>query len=107
MSLGETLEQLGHTDRRIDLFKIDCEGCEWTSYKDWINESVDIRQIQIEVHASTRRPQDVPVSGFFQDLFDRGFVPFSKEANTHPAASPRGTLFEYGFIRLDKSFFVS
>ena len=35
-SIQETVQELGHVGRTIEVFKIDCEGCEWTSYPDWI-----------------------------------------------------------------------
>lgn len=104
-SLSDIMSELGHTGRRIDIFKIDCEGCEWNSYKDFISENVDIRQIQIEIHGAANKPEDVTLSKFFQELLDRGFVPFYKEANSLPAARPAGTLFEYAFIRFDRRIF--
>jgi hypothetical protein len=105
-SLPQTLYRLGHIGRRIDIFKIDCEGCEWTSYKDWLNEDVDIRQLQIEMHAASRniRPNET-MATIFEALLDRGFVSFSKEANTYPGAVPSGTYYEFAFVRLDPSFF--
>lgn len=99
----DIVRDLGHEGRRIDIFKIDCEGCEWTTYKDWLNSKLDIRQILIETHISTHR-EDVPVNRFFREFVERGFLPFSKEANTHPNARPVGTLFEYGFVRLNPDF---
>ncbi|GKY94337.1 hypothetical protein MPSEU_000399600 [Mayamaea pseudoterrestris] len=105
-SLAEVQQRLGHVGRRIDIFKIDCEGCEWTSYKDWINESVDIRQILIEVHAANgREAAGVKLNDFFQEFFNKGFVPFAKEPNTLPAAQPAGTMYEYAFVKLAPSFF--
>jgi hypothetical protein len=106
LSLQDTLQRLGHTKRRIDIFKIDCEGCEWTSMKDWLSPTIDVRQILVETHLTEKdKPRHVKPSEFFQAFMTRGFVPFSKEANTHPHVNPPGTLFEYAFLRLDVSFF--
>ena len=48
MSMQETVKELGHENRVIDILKIDCEGCEWFTYKDWLE--FDIRQILVETH---------------------------------------------------------
>jgi hypothetical protein len=92
-------KELGHENRRVDIFKIDCEGCEWSTYKDWLQPDVDIRQILIETHSIRTEP-----NAFFDRFLDMGFVPFSKEANTHPAARPPGTCFEWGFVKLHPNF---
>lgn len=99
LSLQEIQQRLGHEHRRIDIFKIDCEGCEWSTYQDWLHPNVDIRQILIETHSIPDEPDQ-----FFNRFLDMGLVPFSKEANTHPAAKPQGTLFEWGFIKLHTKF---
>jgi hypothetical protein len=99
LSLPEIQQRLGHQHRRIDIFKIDCEGCEWSTYRDWLHPDIDIRQILIETHSIPAEP-----NVFFDRFLDMGFVPFSKEANTHPAAKPQGTLFEWGFIKLHSEF---
>ena len=102
LTIQETLQRLNHTSRRIDIFKIDCEGCEWSSYRDWLDPNIaDIRNILIETHMMKQGIQTG--SQFFESFLDRGFVPYSKEANTHPAAPP-GRLFEWGFIRLHPDF---
>jgi Methyltransferase domain len=103
-SFPEILDALGHVGRRIDVFKIDCEGCEWKSYTDWIADSVDIRQILIETHPPAAFALNVSIGGFVSDLAQRGFLPFHKEANTNPQAQPLGSLFEWGFVRLHPSF---
>ena len=101
LSLPDILKRLGHEHRRIDIFKIDCEGCEWTSYQDWLDPTkVDIRQILVETHGL---PSESP-NAYFDRFAEMGFVLFSKEANTHPWAKPFGTYFEWGYIRLHRNF---
>lgn len=101
LSIFDIMTRLGHTDRTVDVFKIDCEGCEVTSHQDWLSESVDIRQILLETHFGLK---DTNVTAFFDRFLNRGFLPFSKEANTHPGARPTGQLFEWGFVRLHTDF---
>ena len=92
----EIAKELGHTKRTVDLFKIDCEGCEWTSYDDML-ESYNIKQLLIEIHPNMLRPDNVKVSDIFTEFRDYGFIPFSKEANTWEHGSG---VYEYSFIRL-------
>ena len=99
LSFQEIRKRLGHEHRRVDIFKIDCERCEWATYKDWLQPDVDIRQILIETHAMRPGPNE-----FFDRFLDMGFVPYSKEANTHPGAKPIGQLFEWGFVKLHPNF---
>ncbi len=99
LSLPDIQKRLGHENRRIDVFKIDCEGCEWSSYKDWLDPKVDIRQVLVETHGLPDPP-----NAYFDRFAEMGFVLFSKEANTHPWAVPLGTFFEWGYIRLHPDF---
>jgi Methyltransferase domain len=80
-SIQEIRKLLKHENRVIDIFKIDCESCEWSTYEDWLHPDVDIRQVLVETHGLL--PE---VSKFFDRFFDAGFVLFSKEANIHPDA---------------------
>lgn len=80
LSFQETTKRLGHVNRTIDVFKIDCEGCEWDSYKDWI--TADIRQIQVETHMV----KGAKTLAFFDELQRHNFVMFHKEPNIHPGA---------------------
>ena len=96
-SLQQTMKELGHEGRSIDLFKIDCEWCEWITVSDWL--TVDMRQILVEVHnAPMPHARD-----FFYELHDAGFVIFSKEANYQAGAGAA----EYAFLKLHPDFFVN
>lgn len=101
-SIFEIVEELGHEGRRIDILKIDCDGCEWETYKDWLDPKIDVRQLLVEIHAAKQKGNKL--IRFFIDFLGRGFLPFSKEANTKPKNLRCGSFFEYGFIRLDTSF---
>jgi hypothetical protein len=93
-TLQQTMTSLGH--EQVDIFKIDCEGCEWQSYKDWLG--VDLRQVLVEVHDSP----GVVVNDFFQSIHDAGYVMFYKEPNIQFS---NGRCQEISFLKMSKSFF--
>jgi hypothetical protein len=91
-TLTESMEQLGHLGRRVDVFKIDCEGCEWKSYPDFLDH--DLRQILIEVHGSNE-PK------FFEAMANAGYVIFHKEPNLFTD----GQGIEFAMLKMAKEFF--
>jgi Methyltransferase domain len=99
LTFAEIRQRLGHENRRIDIFKIDCEGCEFSTYRDWLDPSADIRQILVETHGVPEWSAE-----FFDRFFNMGFVLFAKEANTHPDAMPAGQLYEWGWFRMHPDF---
>jgi hypothetical protein len=100
LSMQEAIDTLHHRGRIIDVFKIDCEGCEWTTFQDWISSSsdVDIRQILVETH---NNPMPAALD-FFTSLQNANYVTFHKEPNTQYAD---GNCQEYAFLKLDPQFF--
>ena len=97
-SFRETVEELGHAGRVIDIFKIDCEGCEWTTYNDWFAAGATLRQILVEVHNAPAE-----ADAFFRTLRDQGYVTFHKEPNIQYAG---GSCVEYAFLKLEPEFFA-
>jgi hypothetical protein len=49
-TLEDTARELGHAGRKIDIFKIDCEGCELDTYESWLSADVILKQILVEIH---------------------------------------------------------
>ena len=96
-TMPQTVEELGHTGRTIDLFKIDCEGCEWQVYPTWLNAGVHLRQILVEMHGN----KGDEITRFFQNMYDNDYVVFHKEANTRFWRS--GPFYEYSFLKLSTS----
>lgn len=97
----QSIQELGHTGRTIDILKVDCEGCEWESIHYWLKDmhelNVTARQVLFETHEPPPHPG---AKQFFQALHDEGFFIFHKEANSLAG----GKCFEYAWIRLDQSF---
>merc|ERR1711957_1120450 len=101
-TLKETIKELGHDDLpAIDIFKIDCEGCEFTTHTDWVTSDNTIprfQQILVEVH----NPKGGNANNFFDSFKNAGYVTFSKE---HNIQMPGLSMSEYSFLKLDPEFF--
>lgn len=81
LSVPAILDRLNHANRRIDVFKIDCEGCEYDVFADlWPriqDGSVTLDQIQVEMHLV-----DVDrIRAFFESAENAGYMIFHKERN--------------------------
>jgi len=97
-TMAQIAKELGHSQRTLDLFKIDCEGCEWDTYSSWLDSGLSIRQILVELHWKNDPAQ---VQRFFKTLYDHGYVVFNKEPNTYGC---QGECIEYAFLKLDQAF---
>jgi hypothetical protein len=101
-TLHDILERLGHVGKVIYIFKIDREGCEWTTYPTWLDSEngVLIDEILVEVHAGTTAPRENPIARqFMQTLYDHNFLIFHKEPNVQ-YSSGDGLCVEYAFKRV-------
>uniref|UniRef100_A0A7S4M9I2 Methyltransferase domain-containing protein n=1 Tax=Odontella aurita TaxID=265563 RepID=A0A7S4M9I2_9STRA len=103
LTFAETVRKLGHGGMTLDVLKVDCEGCEWTQYQDWFDESSSksssvaaIDQLLIELHGAPNSD-----NAFFEWIRSKGYVIFHKELD----AQYGGMSVEYGFFRLRKDFF--
>lgn len=97
-TLQETMKMLNHSGRVVDIFKIDCEWCEWVTYHEWLSEGVNLRQILVETHYAPM-PE---AQNFFYSLHDAGYVIFSREPNLYM----KGAGFEFAFLKLHTDFFI-
>lgn len=95
-SIATIVKELGHEGRTIDIFKIDCEGCEWTTAKHWFDAPVTIRQIQVELHRHNMKT----TPEFFDLMWHNHYVITHKEPNIAYPGS-----IEYSFLKLAPEFF--
>lgn len=95
------IQELNHTNRLIDILKIDIDGGEYAFFPSLLNSPKNSlpRQILAEIH-----PTNVTlVHTFFENLRNKQYVIFSKENNL--LAGPY--FFEFAFLKLNPLFFVS
>ena len=111
-SLNDTMAELGHLNRPVDIFKIDCEGCEWQIYPDFFLPGIDLRQILIELHATNQpsfrgrglyKKVHLPATPDFFKAMERHYVIFHKEPNIQWSVG--AAAIEYAFLKLDTAFF--
>jgi hypothetical protein len=98
LPLQETIRRLGHVGRTIDIFKIDCESCEWATFQDWFE--LDIRILLVETHSLPTNTQTA--LDFFYGFQNANFFLYHKEPNIHPKAKGEGI--EWAYIRLHPDF---
>ena len=125
--LADIVVALGHKGRTIDVLKIDCEGCEWSTYGSWFDADVRVDEMLVEIHAGTidsnlneihqswlslivgeqlfgrgaLDPSREPVAKrFLRRLYDENFYIFHKEPNIKYSRLHKMCV-EFAFIRFD------
>ncbi|KAG5187699.1 methyltransferase domain-containing protein [Tribonema minus] len=107
-TLQHMMEELGHTGRTIDIFKIDCEGCEWDTLGEQVfapmrEGHLKIGQLQVEMHLYNRRRLG-DAAAFFEAADAAGMRIFHKERNHWGCGGWK--CLEYAFISADWARFV-
>eukprot|EP00890_Picochlorum_soloecismus_P001523 jgi/Picsp_1/2371/NSC_05834-R1_protein len=100
-TIEDIVSELGHIERTIHVFKIDCEGCEYNVMPQVIdmvkNGRLIIEQIQVEMHGTDA----AKIQTFFQTMRSAGYAVFHKERN-HWGCNGYACV-EYAFIGIEKS----
>jgi len=102
--MSTIIKELGHVGRTVELFKIDCEGCEWKTFPGWFGD-LKIRQINVELHPQGRptgESLDTSANRFFKYLHQKGYVIHHKESNTYGC---QGICIEYALVLLKPGIF--
>jgi Methyltransferase domain len=87
LTLQQIMTALNHTGRTIDVFKMDCEGCEYETLADQVFElmrsgQLSIGQLQLEAHLPQAGPQPLQViKPLFEGAHAAGLRIFHKERN--------------------------
>lgn len=106
LSLSETRHRLGHMNRHVDVLKLDCDRCAWSSFREWI--ALNATQILWQAvglpspkEANTYHPGGpLHFASVFTMLQQHGYAMFAKD---HRQNGPRMAL---GYLRLHPDFWT-
>ncbi len=93
-NLKDALGMCGFSNKTVDVFKIDCEGCEYDIYGQFLPEASRIKQILVEIHFRNAEQ----THRLFQNMTSKYSI-FHKEPNLNPQS--RGDCVEYGFVNTE------
>ena len=97
LKLASLQARLGHSGMPIEVLKVDCDGCEYEALFSMLPELTNVRQLLIELHWRRSGIPSIELHAFFNAMFVKGWVIFSKEANFQWAS---GEAIEYSFLKL-------
>ncbi|KAL7563642.1 hypothetical protein ACA910_013380 [Epithemia clementina (nom. ined.)] len=109
LTVNETVHRLGHVGRTVDIFKIDCEGCELTSFNTWVglpDSTIRLMQVLVEVHSFTKTRIDHGTDQFFEGMNKHGYAIFHKEPNIQWWTDGPASAIEFSFIKLAPEFYA-
>lgn len=99
-SAGTVIKELGHTNRAIDIFKIDCEGCEFAVmpplFESISRGNLKVNQVQIEIHRDELKENTTLLEGLFAAADRANLRIFHKERNQWGCMGYRCV--EYAFV---------
>jgi len=95
--LFTVMKNLGHEGRKIDIFKIDCEGCEWEIISEFTDPNIELSQILVEAHGIMYHED------WLEALLNHGYVMFSKELNSFGCGE--GRCIEFSFLKFNEIAF--
>ena len=100
-TIQETVLELSHEGKIVDVLMIDCEGCEYDIVQDLFDKSdtyigPTFMQILVQMHSVAPTPI---INNFISSVQDNGYVIFYKEAKGN------GREREYSFLKLAPHYF--
>jgi len=108
--LPQLIKSLNHTDRWIDVLKIDCEGCEFSALTPLFQDTsyrLRARLILVELHASPSITKVLAVpksNALLKAMTDAGYAIYHKEPNIQYSD---GSCTDFGLVLLNISLPVA